>query len=117
KIKLPIRIIIMSIFFFLAENIIKLDPLRISLLLTVSSMILMINYKMSKMLCIWVFFIFIIGLLIRIESGLLAIVLVTIAEIVYKGFKKIQYTKFSLFYFVLLIILVFINLPIDKEDE
>lgn len=117
KSNLAFKVITVSILIFLFQNVINLDPLRISLFLSVSSLLILLNYKLSYFLKVWLFLMFVLGLLVRIESGVLALVFVTLAELFYKGFNRFQYKKFSLYYIVLFLLLCLINLPNSEEDE
>lgn len=110
------KILIVGIFLFSSINFIILDPTRLSLLLVATSIILLLNFNMSLTLRFWVLMMFIIGVLIRVETGVLAVIFVTIAEIAYKGFSKRYFRKFSYFYIILILILGFINLPVNDEE-
>ncbi|MCZ2393634.1 MAG: hypothetical protein LC105_07260 [Chitinophagales bacterium] len=101
---------------FIAHSFIQQDPLPLSLLLCSTSMLLILNFRLSKILYAWILFIFLLGLFVRIESGVLAVLIVTLSDYLYKGVNKRQFRNLFIFYAILLSVLVLVNLPINKED-
>ncbi|MCO5249559.1 MAG: hypothetical protein M9887_11510 [Chitinophagales bacterium] len=113
---LPSFLLFFAAIVFISQSFIQQDPLPLSLLLCSTSMLLILNFRLSKILYAWILFIFLLGLFVRIESGVLAVLIVTLSDYLYKGVNKRQFRNLFIFYAILLSVLVLVNLPINKED-
>lgn len=107
---------LISVSLFLSLNFISLDPTRVSILLTASSMMFLMNFRLTPIMKSWMFLMFILGILIRSESGVLTLALVTFFELYIKGFGQQMVKKLSVFVVVLMPILFAINYPADEEE-
>lgn len=116
KISKEFYLISLSSLVFLSQGFVQQDPLPLSLLLCSTSMLLILNYRLSTILYAWILLMFLLGLFVRIESGVLAVLIVTISDSLYKGVSRRLLKSFVSFFAILLSVLFLINLPINQEE-
>jgi hypothetical protein len=107
-----------SVMLLLLLNLVQSEPTRTGMLISGSSLLLLYKFdqRLSPALRIWIYSMIISGLLIRVESGLLALVLVQLSAYITQQDKLSIFKKSLPVNLLTVILLIFINWPTNAAE-
>jgi hypothetical protein len=108
----------LSVLSVLLMNVIQSEPTRTSLILSGSSLLLLYQFdrKFPVFLRLWIYLMIIAGMLIRIESGLLALIIVQLSAYLTQPYKLSIFKKSLPINILTILLLIFVNLPRNAAE-
>lgn len=111
------RLIAFALLIFLLQNIIQSEPTRTSMLLTATATVLLFKVKEAGfILRAWLYLMIVAGLLMRVESGLIGVVVAHFAVLLFTAdWKRLMLQNMPVYLF-LAFLLLFINWPRNNAE-